>query len=58
MSVVLPYSTDTVSITPELTYPEIMGIRVEVNGQVLSRGGDISADQVADTAPQAESSAR
>ena len=25
------------------------GIRVEVNGQVLSQGGDVAADQVTDT---------
>ena len=27
----------------------LQGIRVEVNGQVLSQGGDVAADQVTDT---------
>lgn len=27
----------------------VQGIRVEVNGQVLSQGGDVAADQLTDT---------
>lgn len=48
MSVVLP-SSDTVSVAPELLHPEVGGIRVEVNGQVLSRGGELWADRLVDT---------
>lgn len=29
--------------------PLVQGLRVEVNGQVLSKGGDVGADQVMDT---------
>jgi hypothetical protein len=49
MSVTVPANTETVSLTPTLLHPEIVDIRVEVNGQVLSRGGDVWADQQADT---------
>lgn len=52
ITVTVPYGTDTVSIVPQLLHPEISGIRVEVNGQVLSQGGDVSADQHADTSLQ------
>lgn len=49
MSVTVPANTETVSLTPTLLHPQIRDIRVEVNGQVLSRGGDVWADQQADT---------
>jgi hypothetical protein len=49
MSVTVPSNTETVSLTPTLLHPEIRNIRVEVNGQVLSRGGDVWADQQTDT---------
>jgi hypothetical protein len=49
MTVTVPANTETVSLTPTLLHPEILDIRVEVNGQVLSRGGDVWADQQADT---------
>ena len=49
MEVTIPASTDTLSLTPTLLHPEIPNVRVEVNGQVLSRGGDVGADQQADT---------
>lgn len=49
MSVTVPANTETVSLTPTLLHPKIRDIRVEVNGQVLSRGGDVWADQLADT---------
>ena len=51
ISVTVPFSTDTVSVAPELLHSEVEGVRVEVNGQVLSRGGDLSADRRADTSP-------
>lgn len=38
-----------VSLQPELIFPDVEGVRVEVNGQVLSRGGDVGADMIADT---------
>ena len=38
-----------VSLQPELMFPDVEGVRVEVNGQVLSRGGDVGADMIADT---------
>lgn len=38
-----------VSLQPELMFPGVEGVRVEVNGQVLSRGGDVGADMIADT---------
>ncbi|EFN53518.1 hypothetical protein CHLNCDRAFT_136597 [Chlorella variabilis] len=38
-----------VSLTPALKRPNVAGVRVEVNGQVLSRGGDVAADQLEDT---------
>lgn len=49
MVVSLPPSVDTAAVAPTLAHPEVPGVRVEVNGQVLSRGGDVSADQRADT---------
>ena len=50
MGITVPASTDTISLIPTLLHPEIQNVRVEVNGQVLSRGGDVGADQQADTA--------
>lgn len=47
-----------VSLQPELMFPDLEGVRVEVNGQVLSRGGDVSADQVADTSGRSNSTAK
>lgn len=38
-----------VSVHPGLRYPGVQGLRVEVAGQVLSQGGNIGADQLADT---------
>lgn len=41
--------TDSVILHPSLLFPDVQGLRVEVNGQVLSKGGDVGADQVMDT---------
>ena len=49
MSVTVPSSLDTVRVVPGLRHPEVAGVRVEVNGQVLSRGGNLWADQLVDT---------
>lgn len=38
-----------VTLHPALRYPDIQNLRVEVAGQVLSRGGNVGADQLADT---------
>ena len=38
-----------VSLRPGLRWPGVTGLRVEVNGQVLSQGGDVAADQLEDT---------
>ena len=38
-----------VSLRPGLRWPGVTGLRVEVNGQVLSQGGDAAADQLEDT---------
>lgn len=48
---VLNVSSETqgISLQPSLRFPNVLGIRVEVNGQVLSQGGDVGADQIADT---------
>ncbi|KAK9803015.1 hypothetical protein WJX72_000035 [[Myrmecia] bisecta] len=43
------YETDWVALHPGLRFPQVQGIRVEVWDQVLSQGGDVSADQMADT---------
>lgn len=48
--------TKWVSLQPGLACPEVEGIRVEVKGQVLSQGGDVSADQIADTSGRTNSS--
>ena len=55
MSVTVSASTDVLSLTPTLLHPDIDAVRVEVNGQVLSRVGDIWADQLADTTTTATS---
>ena len=47
--------TKWVSLQPGLLYPEVDGIRVEVKGQVLSQGGDVGADQIADTSGHSNS---
>ena len=48
---VLNVSSETqgISLQPSLRFPNVLGIRVEVMGQVLSQGGDVGADQIADT---------
>ncbi len=48
---VLNVSSETqgISLQPSLRSSNVLGIRVEVNGQVLSQGGDVGADQIADT---------
>ena len=38
-----------VSLHPGLRFPTVQGLRVEIAGQVLSQGGNVGADQVADT---------
>lgn len=38
-----------VSLHPGLRFPTLQGLRVEIAGQVLSQGGNVGADQVADT---------
>lgn len=48
--------TKWVSLQPGLAHPEVAGIRVEVKGQVLSQGGDVTADQIADTSGRTNSS--
>ncbi len=48
--------TKWVSLQPGLLYPDVDGIRVEVKGQVLSQGGDVEADQIADTSGHSYSS--
>lgn len=48
--------TKWVSLQPGLAHPELAGIRVEVKGQVLSQGGDVAADQIADTSGRTNSS--
>ena len=50
--------TKWLSLQPGLLYPDVDGIRVEVKGQVLSQGGDVGADQIADTSGRSNSSAR
>lgn len=42
-------SISYVTLHPALRYPDIQNLRVEVAGQVLSQGGNIGADQLADT---------
>lgn len=43
------FSSAIVSLHPSLKYPDVQNIRVEVAGQVLSQGGNVGADQLADT---------
>ena len=50
--------TNWVSLQPSLLYPDVEGIRVEVKGQVLSQGGDVGADQIADTSGRSNSTTR
>lgn len=47
-----------VSFQPELMFPDVEGVRVEVNGQVLSRGGDVGADMIADTSGHSNATSR
>ncbi|KAL4452476.1 hypothetical protein ABPG75_008138 [Micractinium tetrahymenae] len=47
-------SNRMVTLTPALKRPGVPGIRVEVNGQVLSRGGDVHANQLQDTTAAVE----
>lgn len=49
MMVTIPSMVDSVNIVPQLLHPNISGVRVEINGQVLSRGGNVSADVATDT---------
>ena len=44
-----------VSLRPGLRWPGMTGLRVEVNGQVLSQGGDVAADQLEDTTAETHS---
>ena len=44
-----------VSLRPGLRWPGVTGLRVEVNGQVLSQGGDVVADQLEDTTAETRS---
>lgn len=52
MSVNVSFATEMVTLTPTLLVPDELGIRVEVNGQVLSRSGNAAADRAQDTTPQ------
>ncbi|KAK9917087.1 hypothetical protein WJX75_000778 [Coccomyxa subellipsoidea] len=52
------HKTDWVSLQPGLRWPGVPGLRVEVNGQVLSQGGDVSADQVEDTTAETQTRAQ
>ena len=47
-----------VSLRPGLRWPGVTGLRVEVNGQVLSQGGDVVADQLEDTTAETRSRCR
>ena len=47
-----------VSLRPGLRWPGVTGLRVEVNGQVLSQGGDVAADQLEDTTAETHSRCR
>eukprot|EP00884_Botryococcus_braunii_P021518 jgi/Botrbrau1/804/Bobra.0352s0001.1 len=42
-------SVEWVLLQPWLRWPHLEGVRVEVAGQVLSKGGDVGADQLEDT---------
>jgi hypothetical protein len=42
-------SVEWVLLQPWLRWPHVEGVRVEIAGQVLSKGGDVGADQLADT---------
>ena len=44
--------TNYITLHPALRDPEIQNLRVEVAGQVLSQGGNVGADQLADTTAQ------
>lgn len=52
LAVNVSYATQMVSVAPVLLHPEVLGVRVEVNGRVLSRGGNLAADVLTDTAGQ------
>ena len=41
-----------VKLSPGLRYPGVQNVRVEVAGQVLSQGGNVGADQLADTSDE------
>ena len=47
----IPSAVETVCITAELLHADVPGIRVEVNGQVLSSGGNITLDRLEDVEP-------
>ena len=50
MELNVSYETEWVGLHPGLAFPGVQGLRVEVAGQVLSQGGNVGADQLADTA--------
>ncbi|KAK9825612.1 hypothetical protein WJX74_010253 [Apatococcus lobatus] len=49
MTVNVSANAEVVMLQPTLFMPGVQGVRVEVNGQVLSQGGDTQADQIEDT---------
>lgn len=49
MEVTVGPDADWASLQPVLLHPDIEGTRVEINGQVLSRGGDAAVDRAIDT---------
>lgn len=44
MSVNVSFATEMITLAPSLEFGEVQGMRVEVNGKVLSRGWDAGAD--------------
>lgn len=49
MQLNVSHDTGFVTLHPALRYPDLQNLRVEVAGQVLSQGGNVGADQLADT---------
>ncbi|CAL8464733.1 g4268 [Coccomyxa elongata] len=58
MQLNVSHGTEWVSLHPGLRWPGVPGLRVEVNGQVLSQGGDVSADQEQDTTAETRTRAQ
>ena len=56
MSVNISAGTEVANVVPELRFPGVGGIRVEANGQVLLRGGDLAAGRRQDTTSERRSS--